>query len=152
MREFTFQSQIWLAKRREELFPFFSDAANLERLTPPLLHFKILTPNLIVMQEGTLIDYSLRVHGVPLRWKTRISVWEPPCRFVDEQLSGPYRQWIHEHRFEEENGGTLCVDSVRYSIWGGALVNALVVKRDVAKIFAYRNARLSEIFGEGEKF
>lgn len=146
MREFLFQSKIWLAKRREEIFPFFADAANLEKLTPPLLRFEILTPQPIPMQAGTLIDYRLRVHGVPLKWRTRISAWEPPFRFVDEQLRGPYRQWIHEHRFEEENGGTLCVDTVRYAVWGGALVNALVVKRDVAKIFAYRNTRLREIF------
>ena len=146
MREFSFQSQIWLPKRREEIFPFFADAANLEKLTPPLLRFEILTPQPIRMEAGTLIDYRLRVHGVPLKWRTRISVWEPPFRFVDEQLSGPYRQWIHEHRFEEENGGTLCVDTVRYAVWGGALVNALVVERDVAKIFAYRNTRLREIF------
>ena len=146
MREFSFQSQIWLPKRREEIFPFFADAANLEKLTPPLLRFEILTPQPIRMEAGTLIDYRLRVHGVPLKWRTRISVWEPPFRFVDEQLSGPYRQWIHEHRFEEENGGTLCVDTVRYAVWGGALVNALVVERDVAKIFAHRNTRLREIF------
>lgn len=146
MREFLFQSQIWLAKPREEIFPFFADAANLEKLTPPLLRFEILTPQPIPMKAGTLIDYRLRIHGVPLKWRTRISVWEPPFRFVDEQLRGPYRQWIHEHRFEEENGGTLCVDTVRYAVWGGALVNALVVERDVAKIFAYRNTRLREIF------
>ena len=146
MRVFIFQSQIWLPKRREEVFSFFADAANLEKLTPPLLHFEILTPQPIPMQAGTLIDYRLRVHGVPLKWKTRISVWEPPSRFVDEQLRGPYRQWIHEHRFEEENGGTLCVDTVRYAVWGGALVNALVVKRDVAKIFTYRNTQLREMF------
>ena len=146
MREFLFQSEIWLPKPREEIFPFFADAANLEKLTPPLLRFEILSPQPIPMKAGTLIDYRLRVHGVPLKWRTRISVWEPPFRFVDEQLSGPYRQWIHEHRFEEENGGTLCVDTVRYAVWGGAFVNALVVKRDVAKIFAYRNTRLREIF------
>ena len=147
MREFLFQSEIWLPKPPEVVFPFFSEAANLERLTPSLLQFEILTPPPISMKVGTLIDYRLRVHGIPLKWQTRITVWEPPFHFADEQLRGPYRQWIHEHRFLEENGGTRCVDAVRYAVWGGALVNALFIERDVAQIFAYRNARLKEIFG-----
>ena len=146
MREFTFQSQIWLPKKREEVFLFFADAANLERLTPPVLQFEILTSPPISMGLGTLIDYLLRVHGIPLKWRTPIIVWEPPFLFADEQLRRPYRQWIHEHRFEDEDGGTLCVDTVRYAVWGGALVNTLLIKRDVEKIFTYRNERLRAIF------
>ncbi len=99
------------------------------------------------MQAGTLIDHKLRVRGIPLRWRTLISTWEPPFRFVDEQLRGPYRQWIHEHTFEERDGGTLTRDVVRYSVFGGALVDRLFVRRDVEKIFTYRTQRLLELLG-----
>jgi ligand-binding SRPBCC domain-containing protein len=148
MREFLYESQVWVPQPPEAVFPFFADAANLEALTPPLLSFEILTPPPISMREGTLIDYKLRIHGFPLKWRTRIAVWEPPGRFVDEQLRGPYRRWIHEHRFTHQEGGTLCTDRVRYAVWGGTLVNALLVRKDVANIFEFRNARLKEIFGE----
>lgn len=92
-----FKSELWLPLPPEELFPFFADAANLHSITPPWLHFHIISPPLVVMQEGALIDYRLRVCGLPLRWRTRINNWQPPHRFVDDQLSGPYRQWIHSH-------------------------------------------------------
>ena len=99
------------------------------------------------MGEGALIDYRLRVRGIPMRWRTRIDVWDPPHRFVDEQLRGPYRLWVHEHTFENVDGGTLMRDRVRYAVWGGALVNWLVVRRDVEKIFAYRTKQLDALFG-----
>jgi ligand-binding SRPBCC domain-containing protein len=132
---------------RPEVFAFFADAANLEALTPSLLAFHILTPQPIEMRPGAFIEYRLRVHGLPVRWKTEITAWEPPRRFVDEQLRGPYRLWIHEHTFEEDGDGTICGDFVRYAVPFGALANWLVVARDVRKIFAYREARLREIFG-----
>jgi ligand-binding SRPBCC domain-containing protein len=99
------------------------------------------------MRPGALIDYRLRLWGIPLRWKTGITAWEPPRRFVDEQLRGPYRLWIHEHTFEEDGDGTVCGDFLRYAVPFGALANRLLVARDVRKIFAYRERRLREVFG-----
>ena len=132
----------WLPIAREELFPFFADAANLQQLTPKWLSFQIVTPQPIAMRVGTLIDYRLRVRGVRLRWRSEITAWEPPVRFVDEQVHGPFRRWIHEHRFEPRDGGTLAIDRVRYAVPGGALINWLFVRHDVARIFAHRTAQL----------
>jgi ligand-binding SRPBCC domain-containing protein len=100
------------------------------------------------MHEGTLIDYQLRVRGLPVCWRTRISAWQPPHRFVDEQLRGPYRQWIHEHIFEPRDGGTLCRDIVKYAVPFDFLVHPLFVRRDVEKIFAFRAAALKKHFAE----
>lgn len=143
---FTHKSELWLPRPVDEVFPFFADAFNLERITPSWLRFQVLTPGPIRMGEGTLIDYRLRVHGVPMRWRTRINAWEPMRRFVDEQLRGPYRQWIHEHAFEPRDGGTLTRDVVHYDVWGGRLIQTIFVRRDVERIFAYREKRLREIF------
>ena len=146
MRLREFSSEIWLPLPPVELFPFFSDAANLDAITPTWLNFKIVTPGPIVMRPGALIDYRLRVHGLPLRWRTRINVWEPPHRFVDEQTRGPYRQWIHEHTFEERNGGTLARDHVRYAVPFDFLTHAMFVRPDIEKIFAYRTRALQKRF------
>jgi len=151
LRESRFESELWLPRPPEEVFPFFADASNLERLTPPFLRFRILTPRPIEMRPGALIDYRLRVHGVPLGWRTRIEAWEPPHRFVDLQLRGPYRLWHHTHTFEARDGGTLCRDVVRYAVRGGALVDRLFVRRDVARIFAYRAEVLRDLFGAGRE-
>ena len=126
----------------EGVFDFFARAENLELLTPPWLSFQILTPRPIRMNEGALIDYRLRLHGIPLRWRSEITAWEPPHRFVDEQRRGPYRLWVHEHRFTEADGGTRVEDRVRYSVLGGALVDKLLVAPDVKRIFDYRQERL----------
>ncbi len=143
----TFKDELWLPRARAEIFPFFADAANLEAITPAWVNFKILTPLPIAMHAGTKIEYQIRIHGVPVRWKTDITLWEPPLRFRDEQVSGPYRQWIHTHEFIEKDGGTLCLDRVDYAVWGGHLINALFVRRDVARIFKYRRETLERLFG-----
>lgn len=141
----------------DEVFAFFADAGNLEQLTPPWLAFSILTPRPIEMTEGTLIDYRLRVHGLPLRWRSEITAWDPPHRFVDEQRKGPYRLWHHEHRFEpdaspgeapgpEDAGSTRVIDRVDYAVWFDLVVHPFV-RRDLETIFDYRQARLREVFG-----
>ncbi len=146
MREFTFESNLWLPRPRAEIFPFFADPHNLEIITPPWLNFKMLTRVPLKMQAGVLIEYKLMVHRVAFRWRSEITLWEPPYRFVDEQRRGPYRRWIHEHRFEESAGGTNCKDIVRYSLPFGWLLERLFVRRDLKRIFAFRAAMLTQIF------
>jgi ligand-binding SRPBCC domain-containing protein len=151
MKEFTLHTELWLPRPRDEVFPFFADARNLETITPPWLRFEVLTPALIAMRPGALIDYRIRVHGIPIRWRTEIAEWQPPHRFVDVQLRGPYTLWHHTHTFEERDGGTLCSDQVRYRPLGGALMNWLVVRRDVEAIFRYRQQRMKDLFGAGAR-
>lgn len=146
MRIFEFQTSQWLPHPVAAVYDFFSDARNLQAITPPWLNFEILTPAPIAMHPGAIIDYRLRIRGVPVRWQTEITEWSPPHRFVDSQKRGPYRQWIHEHRFVEESGGTRCFDHVRYAVWGGIVIQRLLVRKDVEKIFAYRTSRLQELF------
>ncbi|HSS42325.1 MAG TPA: SRPBCC family protein [Solirubrobacterales bacterium] len=126
----------------DEAFAFYGDARNLERITPPLLGFEVTTPEPIEMGVGTLIEYRLRLHRVPVRWRTRIEAWEPPRRFVDVQIKGPYSLWEHTHTFEEDGpGATIIEDQVRYSIpFGplGELANRVLVRRDLRQIFDYR--------------
>jgi ligand-binding SRPBCC domain-containing protein len=146
MRLHEFEAELWLPLPPDELFPFFADAANLDAITPPWLHFRVVTPPPIVMREGALIDYRLRVHGLPLRWRTRINAWEPPHRFVDEQIRGPYRQWIHEHTFVARDGGTLARDVVRYAVPFDLIAHRWLVRPDVEKIFKYRAEALRKRF------
>lgn len=143
---FRLEASQWLPHPREQVFEFFSDAFQLETLTPQWLHFSVLTPPPIHLRTGSLIDYRLRVRGVPIRWQSRISVWEPPRSFVDEQTRGPYRRWYHQHLFEDADGGTLCRDVVDYAVYGGSSINALFVRPDLFKIFAFRQSRLRELF------
>lgn len=146
-----FKCEIRLPLSPEELFPFFADAGNLDSITPPWLHFHIVSPLPIVMREGTLIDYRLRVRGFPLRWRTLIKEWQPPHRFADEQIRGPYRQWIHEHTFEPFNGGTLAKDHVRYGVPFDWLLHRWFVRPDIQRIFAFRSAALRKRFPEPGK-
>ena len=145
---FTLTARQRLHAPLEDVFPFFADAHNLQSLTPPFLHFTIRSKGPIAMHEGTLIEYQIKLHGIPLGWRTRIDVWEPPLRFVDRQLRGPYRLWRHEHRFEQQGDSTMVVDEVAYSVLGGAPINALLVRPDLRRIFAYRRSQLAARFGE----
>jgi ligand-binding SRPBCC domain-containing protein len=136
---------MWLPAPRERVFQFFADAENLEWLTPPWLKFRVITPLPIVIGRGTVIDYRLRLRGIPLRWRSEISAWDPPHRFVDEQRRGPYRRWVHTHTFDEDNGGTRVGDAVDFDMAGGPLV-AWLVKRDIRTIFAFRREALLRRF------
>lgn len=140
------QTELWLPHDVEHVFAFFAEAANLEAITPPWLQFRILTPRPIQMSPGTLIDYRLRLHGIPIRWRTEISVWEPPRRFVDRQVRGPYRLWEHTHTFTEVRGGTLVRDDVHYAAPGGWFVEQILVRPDLRRIFEYRSRSLRDRF------
>jgi ligand-binding SRPBCC domain-containing protein len=133
----------------EEVFAFFSEARNLEQLTPLWLRFKMLSPEPLEMRAGTLIDYQLRLHGVPLAWTSLIERWEPVRRFVDRQIRGPYRFWHHTHEFEPHQDGTIIRDRVRYEIpLGpiGALAHLAFVRRDLKRVFDYRRAAVTREF------
>lgn len=141
-------ASVTLPRPRREVFAFFSDAHNLELLTPAFLDFRILTPAPIDMRAGTRIDYRIRLHGIPIKWQTRISVWQPDERFVDEQIRGPYRYWHHEHIFDDAAQKTVMTDVVNYSVWLGAVMHSLLVKRDLLRVFEYRYDKILNVFGE----
>jgi ligand-binding SRPBCC domain-containing protein len=141
------QTRLFVARDLDTTFRFFADAGNLQRLTPPWLDFAILTPQPITMAPGTLIDYRIRVHGVPVRWRTEIAEWQPPYRFVDQQWKGPYWSWHHTHTFTSADGGTLVEDTVRYRPLGGGLVHRLFVRRDLERIFSFRQQEILAAFG-----
>lgn len=132
---------------REQAFAFFADALNLEAITPPWLGFRVATRGPIEMRPGTLIDYRLRLHGIPIRWRTRIEVWEPPERFVDVQLSGPYSLWEHTHEFEPAGRDAVTIrDCVRYALPRGQLgelAHRLFVRRDLERIFDHRRSAVA---------
>ncbi len=139
----------FVPRPRREVFAFFSDAANLEALTPAFLQFHILTPRPITMRAGTLIDYELKLFGIRFHWQTLIEQFEPEARFVDVQLTGPYRRWHHEHAFEEAPGGTCVIDRVDYEMPLGPLgriAHALSVRRSLRQIFDYRAAQMRDMF------
>lgn len=141
------RTTIWVPLARPAVFDFFADAHNLERITPEFLRFRVLTPAPIPMAAGTLIDYRIGLHGIPVTWKTEITAWQPPDRFVDTQRRGPYRTWIHTHTFEEQDGGTAIHDHVHYVVPGGPLAplaNRLFVAPDVQRIFEYRQLAMEQ--------
>lgn len=131
----------------DETFAFFSDAANLERLTPPWLNFLIQTPMPVQMQPGVEIDYRIVLYGMPIPWRSRIDVWEPGRRFVDHQVFGPYRWWRHEHLFEAAGAATRVIDRVEYVPRLRWFTHALV-QRDVERIFTYRQETLPRLFSQ----
>jgi hypothetical protein len=140
---------VLIPRPRAEVFRFFADAHNLERITPGFLRFEVVTPGAIEMGAGARIDYRMGLYGVRFRWRTLIEEWAPPEFFVDVQLSGPYRRWHHRHSFEEAPGGTLMRDAVQYEVgwgWAGAVARRLFVRRSVEQIFEYRNRVILQIF------
>jgi ligand-binding SRPBCC domain-containing protein len=150
MAEHVLTRSLMLDLPRDEVFAFFADAENLERITPPELGFHIFTARPIDIKKGTLIDYKLSMHGVPFSWRTEITMWEPPFEFEDAQLSGPYKQWIHRHRFTEpEPGKTLMEDEVRYRLPLEPLgdIAHFIVERQLRNIFDYRNKVVVEMLG-----
>jgi len=132
-----------------EVFAFYANAENLEVLTPRFLRFRILSPTPIEMKAGARIDYQLSLFGVPMRWRTRITGWEPGIRFVDEQESGPYASWRHTHTFEADGDGTLIHDHVSYALPFGALgvlAHGLFVRRTLGRIFDFRREAVARVF------
>lgn len=128
----------------DEAFAFFADATNLERLTPPWINFRILSPLPIAMREGATIDYQIVLYGLPIPWRTQIDAWHPGAGFVDRQIAGPYRWWRHEHFFEVHPQGTRVIDQVEYAP-RAAPFSTWLVKRDVGRIFAFRQRTLSRL-------
>jgi ligand-binding SRPBCC domain-containing protein len=137
-------------RKLEDVFSFFARAENLQSLTPEWLNFQILSVDPEPLHEGTHVSYALRVHGFPVRWTSKIVEWDPPHRFVDVQIRGPYQLWRHTHGFHAEGNGTRITDEVLYALPFGVLgrvAHRLVVRSDVEKIFAYRQAQISALFG-----
>lgn len=136
-----------IPRERNEVFEFFADAENLERITPPFLSFRIDTPGPIEMEWGTIIDYRLRLTGIPLRWRTEITEWNPPQAFTDTQVRGPYHTWVHRHSFEETDGGTAMTDRVRFRLpaWPLGSIALPLVRGRLRRIFEFRGRRIREI-------
>jgi ligand-binding SRPBCC domain-containing protein len=141
------RAEAFIPVPRDWVFTFFSAAENLERITPPELRFRIVPPAPSRMEEGVVIDYRLRLDGVPFGWRTLITEWEPPSAFTDSQIKGPYHTWVHRHVFTEVEGGTHMTDEVRYRVpfWPAGGLALPLVRRKVARIFRYRQQTIGEL-------
>ncbi len=146
MRTHTLKRVAEIPHPRDRVFEFFADARNLEQITPPWLKFRLRERGPIRLAVGTKIEYRLRVHGIPLGWISEITEWNPPHGFVDTQIKGPYREWVHAHRFEETGAGTRMIDEVEYAVPFGEWVHRLLVRRDLERIFDFRTEALREVF------
>ena len=154
MAEYILEREQIVKRPRAEVFRFFADAANLEKITPPELNFHIITPQPIDVRKGALIDYRLKLRGIPLTWKTEITEWNPPHDFVDTALQSPYKQWIHLHTFEDgAPGETIMKDVVRYRLPLEPLgdIAHFYVRKELRYIFDYRYQAIEEIFQSKEK-
>jgi ligand-binding SRPBCC domain-containing protein len=141
VRERIMEREQFIPASIEAVCARFADVENLEAITPPWLHFEILSEKPVVMATGTIIDHRLRLHGIPIRWRTLIDRWDPPHGFTDSQQRGPYATWIHTHSFTAVDGGTLARDHVRYRVGYGPIGNLalrLFVARDIERIFDFR--------------
>lgn len=150
---YVLRAECLVSRALDEVFAYFADVQNLKQLTPAWLRFHILTPPPIELHDGKLLDYRLRVRGLPLRWQSEITAWDPPHRFVDEARRSPYRHWRHEHQFErcttaDGSEQTRVTDLVHYAVPGGPLVHRLFIRRDLEKIFAYRQKALEEMLNK----
>ncbi|MGH8901404.1 MAG: SRPBCC family protein [Egibacteraceae bacterium] len=143
---FRLKTELLVPQGIEEVFAFFSDAHNLESITPGWLGLRILTPGPIEMGVGARIHYRFRVRGISARWDSEITAWEPPLRFVDEQRRGPFRRWVHEHTFRACDGHTIARDDVAYAVPGGRLLHDLFVREDLERLFSYRHDQLTRMF------
>jgi len=146
-REEIFYSEQFIPVTPEKLFVFFKEPHNLEEITPPTLSFHIQKVSTPQIQQGTLIDYVLKIRGIPAKWKTEIDEWHPPFKFVDKQIRGPYKLWHHTHEFRSFCGGTLMIDRVRYRLplgYFGWLIASYFVRKEVAQIFKYRREYISK--------
>lgn len=148
-REFVIEREQTFRRPIDEVFSFFADARYLPLLIPEWIRFGMVDAGPVRMARGIRIDYAVRLHGIPFRWQSEITVWEPMRRFVDEQRRGPFRWWIHSHAFEEpEPGSTAVRDVISYGVPGGALIDRLIVAPDLERIFSHRRRRLEQILGE----
>jgi ligand-binding SRPBCC domain-containing protein len=152
MAEYIYKATQTIALPRDEVFEFFSKAENLERITPPELGFHIVTPTPVAIEKGTLIDYRLSMRGIPMKWQSEITIWDPPNQFADEQRAGPYKQWIHTHRFTEiDADNTLMEDEVRYRLPLEPLgdLAQFFVEWELQNIFGYRKKAVDELLTSG---
>lgn len=147
-KEYVLERSVWVRHPADFVFPFFAAAENLERITPPELGFRIRSTLPIEMKRGALIDYTIKLYGIPMKWRTEITAWNPPFSFEDTQLRGPYAKWVHTHSFAEEKGGTRIDDRVVYALPFGPLgrIAHPIVARQLSRIFDYRREVLAARF------
>jgi ligand-binding SRPBCC domain-containing protein len=149
MADHVLETRLWLARPRSQVFAFFADPTHLERVSPPSLRLRLLTPA-VPLAAGAVLDFRVAWLGLPLRWRAYIREFDPPYRFVDVQVRGPWARWEHRHRFLEEDGGTWMEDRVTYRMALGPLgraAYAALVHRQLRAAWAFRQARVAELLG-----